>query len=348
MPISCVADAWIGKKLSTTKNSVNYFVRMLNYITFEQVHPIDDFSEVTQDMILNYFNYLSKKSSQNYVETAERTITKAMYYLVERNLLNNFSKEDFIAIRNKKDKTIVNYLACIHNKYALPPKKSTKKLHNVNLEVVFKMIEISIEICPAISLAMYCQAMGGLRASEVLSVEYSDISYNANNTSFMINIYNKDLRPDISSGFIAQAKKTRKQLVFIVDGLFDKVYTINKTLTQNCKSNAICIDNNGNPMIYQTYRKNVNKVKKELIKRLEKSEDIDTKLYARYLNSQDWSTHIFRGVYSNLVAAHTNNPLEVVRFRGDSAISSALPYLENTNELINEISGDIQAIYDNK
>ena len=76
-------------------------------------------------------------------------------------------------------------------------------------------------------------------------------------------------------------------------------------------------------------------MKKEFIKRLSESEDISTQSYAIYLSTYKWSTHICRGVFSNLIADNSNNVSEIAAWRGDKSLVSSLTYL-NDNQVVAE------------
>ena len=80
------------------------------------------------------------------------------------------------------------------------------------------------------------------------------------------------------------------------------------------------IDKNGNPMTVNTYWKRFNHVRREFIKRLYDCPNMETQMYAVFLESYKWSTHIGRGTYSNIVAQNANNIGEIAVMRGDSIL----------------------------
>ena len=114
--------------------------------------------------------------------------------------------------------------------------------------------------------------------------------------------------------------------------LFD-LYESHRTSYKRTDTLAIFIDANGKPMTSKTYARKFQKVKKEFIKRLSESEDISTQSYAIYLSTYKWSTHICRGVFSNLIADNSNNVSEIAAWRGDKSLVSSLTYL-NDNKVL--------------
>lgn len=84
-------------------------------------------------------------------------------------------------------------------------------------------------------------------------------------------------------------------------------------------------------MSAKSYRQYFNKLKKEFIRLLQQSPNIQDKLLAHHLNISKWSTHIGRGLFSNLLAEIAQNPYDISVPRGDSSILSALSYLKKTS-----------------
>ena len=92
------------------------------------------------------------------------------------------------------------------------------------------------------------------------------------------------------------------------------------------------------------YYKRFCTLKAKFIERLRNSDNYDAKSYAVYLSTYKWSTHLCRGIFSNLIAQGTNNIMEIAVWRGDKDLSSALSYLtdrkqmdENALKILNEL-----------
>ncbi|CQR46442.1 hypothetical protein BN1058_00702 [Paraliobacillus sp. PM-2] len=83
-------------------------------------------------------------------------------------------------------------------------------------------------------------------------------------------------------------------------------------------------------MSAKSYRQYFEKVKKYFIYCLRNSSNIDDKLLAHHLSMSKWSTHIGRGIFSNMLAEYAENPYEIAVPRGDNSLLSSLIYLKRT------------------
>ncbi|MEZ3468342.1 MAG: hypothetical protein K1W40_07835 [Schaedlerella sp.] len=108
---------------------------------------------------------------------------------------------------------------------------------------------------------------------------------------------------------------------------------------------AVFIDKNGNPMTENTYWKRFSRVRREFIRRLYACPDMETQMYALFLESYKWSTHIGRGTYSNISARSVNNLGELAVMRGDSSLSSSLPYLNDNRAVEKKVQETFDAFY---
>ena len=68
-------------------------------------------------------------------------------------------------------------------------------------------------------------------------------------------------------------------------------------------------------------------------------------MYAVFLESYKWSTHIGRGTYSNIVAQNANNIGEIAVMRGDSSLSSSLPYLNDNRSVGKKVQDTFDFFY---
>lgn len=98
-------------------------------------------------------------------------------------------------------------------------------------------------------------------------------------------------------------------------------------------------------MTAATYRYHFNKLKKKFIDKLKNDSDVRVKNYGIYLENKDWSTHIGRGIFSNLVAEYSENILEIAVSRGDSNLSSSLTYQADTKRMLDKIQNEIELMY---
>ena len=161
-----------------------------------------------------------------------------------------------------------------------------------------------------------------------------------------LKLEDKDLRPDLSSAFIAKVKRNRTQTVLPIFGnKLEEAYETHRKRYRKEDVSAVFIDKNGNPMTVNTYWKRFNHVRREFIKRLYDCPNMETQMYAVFLESYKWSTHIGRGTYSNIVAQNANNIGEIAVMRGDSSLSSSLPYLNDNRSVEKKVQDTFDFFY---
>lgn len=94
------------------------------------------------------------------------------------------------------------------------------------------------------------------------------------------------------------------------------------------KHALFCSKHTGKPISGIAYWERFTQVKKRF---LEVVLEHDLEAY-NFLVSKDWSTHIGRGIYTNMITFLLRwNPSEIAIARGDSCIDSALSYHESIN-----------------
>lgn len=349
LPISIISRAWPGKKRKPIYDHMAQFVRMLNYLYFEMDSPVTSLNNIIPNHVLNYFETLSNSSGRDYVKAAERSITVALEYLWRHGMLANFHEDDWFYLTKGRNVSI--YMKALHNKYALPPvRKQSRKLHNMPFEVVLMMFELSDKYTPAISLGLYLQVFGGLRISEVCCLKASDLNYHPSidNPRLVAHIENRDLRPDITSSNLSLAKKPRDQRIIVVPELFQREFDINSAETARSNTSALLANSNGDAMTSSSYRGYFTRLKEKVIEALTASDDVNAMLYAEILNTSNWSSHIGRGIYSNVMADKSSTTYELATARGDSSYDSSLPYLCNTDNVRQEVESALESIYERR
>lgn len=318
---SFILEEFGCKKTSSQIAAANVVVAFLNYIYFFLEKTI--YCVTPQDAV----DFIDAKFvKRNTKDAYANTLTKFFLFLHKSNMIiipNNIPLEKF---------HITGYM------YA-PVQRKQDVIHNIKTEYLPLFLQCAKDVAPDIVLGIFIQIFGGLRCSEVVSLEYSDIaisSKDSNIRTMFINLRDKDLRPDLPNAFTAKVKVNRRQEIIPAFGtmLFD-LYESHRTSYKRTDTLAIFIDANGKPMTSKTYARKFQKVKKEFIKRLSESEDISTQSYAIYLSTYKWSTHICRGVFSNLIADNSNNVSEIAAWRGDKSLVSSLTYL-NDNQVVAE------------
>ena len=78
---------------------------------------------------------------------------------------------------------------------------------------------------------------------------------------------------------------------------------------------------------------------------MSESDDEKDKILAITLASYKWSTHIGRGVFSNLIAQNAKNPYLISVARGDSSFKSALPYISESEKSLQDTTNILRNMY---
>ena len=233
-------------------------------------------------------------------------------------------------------------------KYRAEPKKTVDSIHEIDTAYLPMFFDAAKDTAPDIYLGLFFQFAGGLRASEIVSVEYSSIGFIKEGGTFALSLKleDKDLRPELSSAFISKVKRNRTQTVLPIFGdKLEKAYETHVSRYRKEGISALFIDQNGSPMTVHTYWKRFRRRKKEFIKRLYECPSLEAQMYALFLESYKWSTHIGRGTYSNIIAQNANNIGEIAVMRGDSSLSSSLPYLNDNRSVEKKVQDTFDSFY---
>lgn len=286
-------------KTTTQVAYANVVVPFLNYV-YE--HPDFEIDKITVQDGIDFLNSLNVTPYTKYLYSCR--LETFYIYLQEKGII---SFNEHTPLFKGKYKNII---------------RSNKKevIHNLKTEYIPMFINTAIEVVPEIALGVYIQCFGGLRISEVASIEYENISLKCDSAgirTMVINLTDKDLRPDTEYGFIAKSKKNRKQEIIPAFGdLLYTLYEVHKEKHKQETTDAIFVDEKGLPMTNYTYANKFAKLKKAFIQKLEEAEDFEAQAYAMYLKSYKWKTHICRGIFSNQVANATNSIGEIALWRG--------------------------------
>lgn len=327
----------LNKKATTQMAYANVLVPFLNFLYDK--NPTFEIDDITGQDGIDFLTSLNvnpktKKCYANYLEK---------FYIF-------LHKHDINCVDISTDLLFSSNCSIFNGKYENNVPYSNKDvLHNLRAEYIPLFLNTSIEVVPEIAFGIYLGCFGGLRNSEIVSIEYENISfkYDADGTSNMIiNLVDKDLRPDVDYAFLSKVKKNRKQEIIPIQGdLLKVLYDKHKQNFKNEKTNAVFIDEKGLPMTAQTYANKFIKLKKEFIRKLENSSSIDARAYAITLKTYKWKTHICRGIFSNQIANSSNNIGEIALWRGDSSYTSALTYLNNKEEIGKSVIKTLDELY---
>ncbi|WP_066297965.1 hypothetical protein [Bacillus sp. FJAT-29937] len=277
-----------------------------------------------------YLNSLTEEGkARETVKDQERTLTLFYYYLSKKECLPQVPSKTFESYFNTNGKKV--HISPFKN-VIFPSYSSKETEHTFPIEHLPLLFEIACLIAKPIVLGLYLQIFGGLRVGEVVNVKRSSIKHTLNGESVLINLKENMLRTDLKDTDGANyVKKPRKQSVLILQNWFNQLYNDHQELfTCSDGTSALFVNRDGKAMSAKSYRQYFDKVKKYFIYCLKNSNNINDKLLAHHLNMSKWSTHIGRGIFSNMLAEYAKNPYEIAVPRGDSSLLSSLRYLKGT------------------
>jgi len=324
-------------------------VIFLNYIYFKLDEKVlRNIEWLTFEIGASFLEMYSVNKSKLTVKLMENTLTNFYYFMCKRRMLKLLSVGDFVIITNKVGKkSIVSPLIGMYKSYCIVKERP---IHEIDRNLIFAFLDTVFETSPQIVLGVYMQIFGGLRVSEVVSLEYTDLSFKGSEgiDGIIVRINKKDLRPDLSYGHIRQAKKTGKQTIINVKGILSNLYEYHKQNYKTKLVNAIFVNEDKLPMTDSVYRYHYNNAKDKFIEKLKKSSNIKLKTYGTYLENQRWSTHLNRGVFSNMLADISDNPLEIAVWRRDKNLNSSLTYITDSMKVENKLKNLMDYYYVDK
>jgi integrase len=314
-PISYFTIYEAGNKTSSQKNAADVIVRFLNFILEKDKDIFDINVELGAE-------FLSSRNICNKTANFYAAILENFYRFLKDNEIIDFDEKD---------------TSLFMGKYRVSVDKKKKTIqHTLKPEYLPLLFSTASERTPDIELGLYFQIFGGLRASEVVSIEYNDISYTLNDgkiTRMSVELKDKVLRPDLEYGNITKVKINRTQEIVVTsDGYLDDLFKKHKDKYKSKNTNCVFIDKNGNPMTSSTYRYRFTTLKNKFIEKLSNS-TMEDRSYAIELSSTRWNTHIGRGIFSNNAAKSAKNAAELAAWRGDRSYDSANAYLVDTPDM---------------
>ncbi|APQ73287.1 TPA: hypothetical protein ACXDAY_002487 [Clostridium botulinum] len=339
-PISqFIFDNYFNSKFNSQRMAIDKVIPFLNYVVSKGV-KLSELRFVHGERFLNSLslNGLAKNTVKKY----EQVLTK-FYYWLSKNKIIKIQISKFII--NEKEKYVQSPFKKIIYNPSLP---TNNIIHTIKLELVPMFLDTAIKETNIIALGVYFQLFGGLRKGAIVNLKKSSVNLMGVNGEYGIelNIKKNYFRNDIAdSSGSTEVKKQRKQIVLSVgNNILTYLYQNHINKYTNNKTDALFSNNNGKAMTGASYEYYFKKLRQAFIRRLLDSDDIRLNGYGKVLSTQKWSTHIGRGIFSNMVAEYSNE-LQLSIIRGDSNVNSSRIYVEKSEKAINKISDALNKMY---
>ena len=327
---SYILEKYSGLSVGTQRNACKHLSFFLNFVSkYSHELDLDNFWDVSfSDVEIYLSQKIEDGCRRETIIQYRNTITNFLYYLAEKKLLNNISITDFSVERGPDGKMVVKAPLLMR----LPKKMPIEKIHKIRTEFIPFFIHLAILYVPHIALGVYFVFYGGLRVGEVVNLTKVNMELiGPDGVDGFILYIEKNHFDGLSPG---DAKKGRDQIVLPGGETIGRLYKLHlDKYAGDKRSNILFRDRNGNAMSDSTFRYHFNKLKKIFIQSLKDSGQIDIIMYAHFLESKAWSTHIGRGTYSNLLEEGGATLPQLAVMRGDSSYESSLAYLSDPSKI---------------
>ncbi|ASJ54549.1 hypothetical protein BP422_13860 [Brevibacillus formosus] len=348
-----ILSRWKGRAYNTQRTHANNVMMFLNYVLLDnrKHFKVTSLEKLELSHGSSFLNDLTRSGkSRVTVKSAERTLTEFFVFLSKKGIVDiapdEFKKSSMYYDARK------SYTLSPFDGVILPGRsKKSNTAHMIPEEYILPFLELAVQVANPIALGVYMQFFGGIRVGGLVNIRRSNITtigaYGEN--GLVIKLDTQMLRQDISdtsgSSFV---KKPRKQYVFPIQDWLSILY---KKHLENYKpkdgSDALFINRDGKAMTGRTYRDYFTKLKRKFLEQLRKSSNPNDKMWALKLESMKWSTHLGRGVFTNLLSEEAANPYDIALPRGDDSLVSAMAYQGNTMRMKENLERRMDEMYKN-
>jgi hypothetical protein len=340
---------WRTREFNTKRKHATNIVKFLNYLLLNKKHTIKSLADLDITTGNAYLNSLTNDHRKRETITdASRTLTSFYVWLSQNSCLPKIGDNIFESKKKKNPYSGSTYFESLFNPI-LPQRTKSNRKHLFPVKYIPLLIEICILFAHPITLGLYLQIFGGLRAGEVVNLRRTQFRKRLNSADFLLNIKEQQFRTDIkdSSGS-NYVKKIRKQQILQIKDWGNILFKDHVEFYKDKDINgtgALFINRDGLPMTGKSYSQYFYKVKDKFIKFLMDYGTVEDKVIATDLRLADWGTHIGRGTFTNLIAEEIENPAELMFLRGDSDLLSCLPYLAKTERVRKKVEERINHMH---
>lgn len=346
--------------IKTQEQIANSIVNFLNFVFIEnhtkyKLSSVKDLLFEHGEDYLNVYGLMGRNNAPVKKETVKRcewNLTRLYYFLAKKDILNHITINDFdfkeytyevLEVKRKPESPFINV------NYP-NDEEETFLIHDLPHELIIPFIQTAYTYTPRIALGVAFQCFGGLRAGEVVNIARTGITPSGEFGlyGFQVIIKNRNFRPELKDiKGKGTVKKQRRQGIFPFNG--ELLQLLYKTHIEKYKptdgSNALFSNRDGKAMEKFTYQREFGKLKNKFLTLLLEAKDPLLRTYGLELSSAKWSTHIGRGIFSNLIAAEATNVLQVMTARGDNNPMSSITYLNNTDKMLRLLKGNYDDMY---
>jgi len=349
-----IATEFIRKKYATGKNfntqraPAQDIKRFLNWLFIENVekYQLETLEHLRFHHGVEYLDYLKTRNKMSTVRRVENYLKHFYNFLYQQNVL----PED---MKLEPEKTLWGE-ASITSPFSEGATQSYKDdefeerlLHDFpDPSLILPFMEVAQRIAPEIAFGIYLQFHGGLRRGEVVNLNEAALEMKGSFGSRGMKAIIKErpiLFDRLRDNTKNRVKRPRTQPIQVMEYgpvMYKKLLHYLDIHRGNQPGRPLFVDENGLPMSGAVYEKRFAKVKKAFLK------ELMVKNYPDYyvIAKKDWSTHVGRGVYTNMMAHLVKTPMELALLRGDKSLDASVSYMAHF-KIIKEVEEGMENMY---
>lgn len=337
-----------GKSINSQRNVAYAITRFLNYLyKNKDSYPeliIGGLSSLTLQHGADYISYLSLKSragelKSEYVKTEIQYLNKLFHWLKSENIINQVFSVNYQTVHygRKSRKIETNIFENTNDLDIILPIRNSiqnnviKDFGKNRNRLIIDFIMTAKRIEPLMALGIALQFFGGLRRSEVINLKCSSLKWANSNLIIEIRDNQNILFADAINKADIQVKYPRDQICIcpeIIKPLYEEHLKILTKLTKGTSEAFFISARNFKALRGKRYSAKIDKIKQQFLNDLLAKNQVEDYIL---LTNNKWSTHIGRGVFTNILIDLGLTPTQIALARGDRSLQSALSYVdENT------------------
>lgn len=338
-----------GKALNTQRNASYAITRFLNYCYSNIAKDLYKGLEYNglQGLCLDhgaaYITSLSLENrsglkESNYIKREIDYINRFYYWLKKQNIpIEQYKLKERDVKHSKYQKTPIKVKENVfelNDIEVVYPINNSIKISKIKTfgdnrdDLIPAFINIARRVAPEIALGIALQIFGGLRRSEVVNLKKSSFRWRNKMLILEIRDNQTELFFDSKNHSDVQVKCQRDQICLCPDLIKELHDEHLKYLSkiQSKKTEAMFISERTQyPLNGKMFADRFNKVKNSFLEEILLNGNIQDYLL---LSSNQWSTHIGRGIFTNILLGLGLLSSQIAKLRGDNSIYSALAYVD--------------------
>lgn len=347
-----------GQSINSQRNAAYAITRFINFLLKNLSNGMylelrnEGLKSLTLHHAADYITNLSFKSrtgelNSNYVESQIYYINKFFHWLHRQEILKEkyliTQEERRIHLENRNNeikKIILGNLFEINDIDVVYPSKNIIHGGKINTfgeerdRLIGDFLTVARKVEPSIALGVGLQMFAGLRRGEVVNLKPSSFRWENNSLVIEVRDNQQELFPNLSNSADIQVKNPRNQICLcsdILKFLFNEHMEILSKIKDK-KTEGLFISNRTK----STIRGNQFSIRFEKIKDVFLEEVLLSGNQKDYLllTSNNWSTHIGRGIFTNILLDLGLSATQIALARGDKNINSSQSYVDSHTMII--------------